>query len=334
METVNEIRTEKTEAKNFLKKLTKIREIALIFIIVLFSIVLSIANPVFLTSENILNILLSISITGFLTLGMTVALIAGGFDLSVGSVTALVGIIAGNIFISTENIFLALLVSLLVALVMGSLNGLLITIGGLNPFIATLSIMGIARGLVYIISKGAPMSLMKLPEWLKDIGRGHLFGIPYIVIIFFIAAIIFHILLKYSRQMRKVFYVGSNEDAAYFSGINPNKIKFFVYLMIGFLCWIAGVLAIARFKSASPTFGTGLEMTAISAAVIGGASLSGGEGTVFGSTLGLILLGIVSGALVLLGISVYWQQLISSLVLLIAVLMDSIIERTKANKRI
>ena len=252
---------------------------------------------------------------------MTVALIAGGFDLSVGSVTALVCIICGRVFITTNNIFLALLVSMIIACVMGSMNGLLITIGGLNPFIATLSIMGIARGMVYIISKGAPMSLMSIPEGLKDLGRGTLLGIPYIVIIFFITAIIFHIFLKYSKQMRKVFYVGSNEDAAYFSGISPNLVKFFVYLLVGVLCWIAGILAIARFKSASPMFGLGMEMTAISAAVIGGASLSGGEGTVLGSTLGLILLGIVSGALVLLGISVYWQQLISSLVLLIAVLM-------------
>jgi len=173
------------------------------------------------------------------------------------------------------------------------------------------------------------LSLWKLPDSFKFIGQGKVFGIPFVIILFFIIVIICDFMLRKTSLLRKVFYVGSNEKAAMFSGINVNRIKFWVSVFCSLLTGLAGIIFMARFTSATPVFGIGLELTAISAAVIGGASLTGGKGSVTGAILGITLLSLVTSSLILLDVNVYWQDFIKGLILLAAISLDSISQMRK-----
>lgn len=213
---------------------------------------------------------------------------------------------------------------MLSSVIIGMLIGFFVTKVGLNHFIITLALAGIVRGASLVVTKGTPLSLYSLPDSFKFIGQGKIFGIPFVIILFFIIVIICDFMLRKSTVLRKVFYTGSNEKAAMFSGINVKRVKFWVSVLCSTLTGLAGIIFMARFGSATPTFGLGLEMTAISAAVIGGASLNGGKGTVLGSILGVSLLAIVTGSMILLDVNVYWQDLIKGLILVGAISIDSL----------
>ena len=200
----------------------------------------------------------------------------------------------------------------------------------LIPFITSLAAMVIVRGLSLIITKGTPLSLFTLPPSFKAIGQGSLAGIPYIIWIFLVVVIVADILLRRATVFRKVFYTGSNERAALYSGIKTNHVKFWVTVLCSALAGFAGIIYMARFGSATPTFGVGMELNVIAAAVIGGASLNGGSGTILGAILGVILLAVVTSSLVLLNVSVYWQDLIKGFILLAAVSIDHFLHKRKA----
>lgn len=316
--------------KDKIKKLFQYRETTLILMLVLMFIIIPIFKPTFISPANILSTLLSVSLKGIIGIGVTLILISGGLDLSVGAMVALISALFGRTYLTTNNLALSVLVALLAGLVCGAVNGILITKFNLSAFIATLAMMGIYRGFTYVLTKGTPIKLTVLPESYRQLGQGKLFGIQYIIYIFVILTIVMHVLLKKSKILRKNVYTGSNEKAARFSGINTKKVIFFTYVAMGVLCWLSAQLSIGRFLTASPTFGVGWETELIAAAVIGGATLTGGEGSIVGTSLGLILLGFVSSAIVLLGVSVYWQDLISNIILLLAVLLDVFVEKRKA----
>lgn len=311
------------------RKILQYREATLILLIAAMFLVLSNITNTFATMNNVQTTLLSVSIAGIVGIGVTLALVIGGLDLSVGGLVAISAAVLGKIFLAT-NIWYALVGGIGIALLFGCVNGLLITRFGLGAFIATLAIMGISRGVTLVVTKGTPVSMTGMPPWLREIGSGKLFGVSYIIIIFLVLTVVVHIFLKKSKVLRKAVYIGSNENAAHFSGVNVNRIKFGIYTFIGLLCGLAGVLSVARFNSASPNFGLGMEVQLIAAAVIGGATLNGGEGSIIGSSLALIFLGFVSSAIVMLGVSVYWQALISNIILLLAVLLDAFVLRKKA----
>jgi ribose transport system permease protein len=212
------------------------------------------------------------------------------------------------------------------------INGYFIGKVGLNPLITTLGMMGIARGAAYVVTQGSPISLFGVPKSFEFIGSGRMAGIPVIVIFFIIIAAIGDFLMRRSEPMRKVFYTGSNEKAALLSGINTGNVKMGVYLLTALLAACAGILSLARFTVATPTAGIGAELRVISAAVIGGASLSGGEGTILGAVLGVILLNIINNGLILMNVSVYWQDLIGGAILLVAVTVDLLTHRKKIRK--
>jgi ribose transport system permease protein len=182
--------------------------------------------------------------------------------------------------------------------------------------------MSIARGVAYVLTKGSPVSLGSISKSFDALGQGQIFGIPNPVIILFVLVIVFDYLMRNSATFRQIYYVGSNEKAAYLSGINVNKVKLFVYILSALLSGIAGIITLSRFGVATPTVGTGAELRAIAGAVIGGASLSGGVGTIWGALLGILLVGLVNNALILLNVSVYWQSLVTGIVLLSAVVID------------
>jgi Ribose/xylose/arabinose/galactoside ABC-type transport systems, permease components len=321
---VNSKKTKINMISSIKNKISGFREGALILVILVLIIVMANISKSFLTSGNMIATFIGISTDGIVVAGMTIALIAGDFDLSVGSLAGLAGVIAGKLFLSGVSIWIAALAAIVVVTICGVINGLLITKVGLSSFIATLGMMGLARGMCLIITKGTPLSLFSMPAAYKNIGGGKIIGIPYIILIFLIITIISDFLLRKTGLLRKVFYTGSNIKAAMYSGINTDRVKIGVFALTAFAASIAGIISIARFTVAAPSYGTGLEMTAISAAVIGGVSLSGGEGTILGAVLGIILLGMINSALVILNVSVYWQQMISSIILLVAVSFDII----------
>ncbi len=326
----------KTNRKNSLtmavliKKLRNFRELNLILIILVICIIMSFASPYFLTWDNIEAVLLSFTTNGIVVIGMTVMLIVGGIDVSVGYTMCLAMCISGALFLNGWNPWLASLVGFATTSVVGLVIGFFVTKVRLSHLITTLSILGILRGLCLIITKGTPLSLYQLPDNFKFMGVGKIFGIPFVIILFFIIVIICDFLIRRSTLIRTVFYVGSNEKAAMFSGINVDKVKISVAVLCSSLAGLAGIIYMARFTSATPTFGQGLEMTAISAAVIGGASLTGGKGTVLGAVLGITLLQIVTSSMILLNINPYWQTFITGMILLTAITLDSLGQMRKS----
>ena len=304
------------------------REGTLILIIVALSILMSLLTSSFLTTGNIRATVLSFAIDGFVVMGMTLVLISGGLDLSVGSIIALVGTVVGQLYLGMGlNIWLAVALGLLFAAFLGGINGFFITKVGLNPLITTLATMAIYRGAAYVVTKGIPLSLYKVPDSFKFLGRGNVFGIPFVIVIFFAMVFFLDFMFRRSTYLRKVFYVGSNPQAAMFSGISVDKVKLSVYVCSGLLAGIAGVFSISRFATATPTLSVDANMVAISACVIGGCSITGGEGSIFGAVLGIALLAIINSSLILLDVPVYYQQLISGAILLFAVSLDYLSHR-------
>lgn len=310
--------------------LASMREAGLIVIILALCIAMSFASPHFLTWGNFRAMLMSFSIEGIVVVGMTVLLIVGGIDLSVGSVVCFSMVVSGALFLAGLDPWTASLIGIGVSALIGAAMGFFVTVIGLNHFITSLAAMVIVRGMCLVVTKGTPLSLFTLPPTFKAIGQGSFNNIPYVILIFVVVVAIFDFLLRRATAFRKVFYTGSNEKAAQFSGIRTNQVKFWVTVLCSTLAGVAGVIYMARFGAATPTFGAGMELNIIAAAVIGGASLNGGSGTIFGAILGMALLSVVTSSLILLDVSVYWQDMIKGCILLAAVSIDHFLHRKKS----
>jgi ribose transport system permease protein len=239
-------------------------------------------------------------------------------------------VVAGQLFLSGVDPWLAGVGGIAAAALVGFLMGLTVTKIGLSHFIASLAAMVIVRGLCMIVTQGTPLSLFTLPVSFKFIGQGALWGVPFVILLFFVLVALFDFLLRKATLFRKVFYTGSNERAAAYSGININRIKLWVTVLTSTLAGLAGIIYMARLGSATPTFGVGMELNVIAAAVIGGASLKGGTGSILGAVLGVALLSIVTSSLILINVSVYWQELIKGLILLAAVSIDHLLNKYRA----
>jgi ribose transport system permease protein len=313
-------------------KLTSMREAGLLLIIAVLCVAMSFASPYFLTWDNIRAMLLSFSIEGIVVVGMTILLIVGGIDLSVGSVVCFAMVVTGKLFLMGVDPWLASLVAIGASGLVGAMIGGCVTRIGLNHFIASLAFMVIVRGLCLALTQGTPQSLFSLPAEFKFIGQGTLFGIPAVILIFLAIVIVSDFVLRRSTLLRRVFYTGSNEKAALYSGIRVGRVKFWVTVLCSASAGLAGVIYTARFGAATPTFGVGMELNVIAAAVIGGASLKGGSGTVLGAVLGLALLSVVTSSLILLDVSPYWQDVIKGLILLAAVTIDHILNTRKTTR--
>ncbi|MFZ4287384.1 ABC transporter permease [Variovorax sp. HJSM1_2] len=310
-------------------KFKNLREAGLIAIILMICIAMSFASEYFLTWENMRAMLLSFSIEGIVVVGMAVLLIVGGIDLSVGSVVCLAMVIVGKLFLLGLNPWAASLVAIVASAGIGLCIGLCVTKIGLSHFIASLAFMVIARGLSLAMTQGTPQSLFTLPADFKFIGQGTIAGIPAVILIFLAIVVVSDFVLRKSTLLRKVFYTGSNEKAARYAGINVDSVKLWVTVLCATMAGVAGVIFTARFGAATPTFGVGMELNVIAAAVIGGASLKGGSGTIYGAVLGLALLSVVTSSLILLDVSVYWQDVIKGGILLAAVSLDHWLSHSK-----
>jgi ribose transport system permease protein len=315
--------------QGWLARLTNFREFTILAIIVVGCFAMSWLSPTFMTPANWSALLLQVSVECIVAIGMTILLVSGGFDLSVGSTFAVCGAIAAMAAVSGVPTILAIVASLLLGAFIGFINGWIIARIGINPFVTTLAMMSIIRGILLVITRGK--NIAGLPDDFQMLGQGEVLGVQNPIWIALLLVLLGDILTRKVRFFRQNYYLGGNERAARLSGIPVDRLKIFNYALTGVLAAFAGVIMTARLGAASVTAGTGLELKVISAVIIGGASLSGGEGTVLGSFLGALLMGILVGSLTLLGVDVYWNSLVIGGTLLVAVLLDSLGRRRRAS---
>ncbi len=307
------------------------REFSLFLVLVLLSIFMTSSSPVFFTWANAEAILLALSVDAIIAIGMVVLLISGGLDLSVGSTLALTGVVTGLMLNAGQPAWIAILIGLITAVLVGLGNGLLVARLKINPFITTLGMAMMLRGLLLVLAKGK--AVLNLPESFTVIGQGRLFSVQYPIFIMLALVIIGEVLVRNTRFFRQSYYIGGNEKAARLSGINVDLVKIFNYCLVAALAGVAGLLITARFGSSSVTVGSGLELRIITATIIGGASLNGGEGSVLGAFLGAAFMAVLANSLNLLGVDVYWQNLITGLILIVAVVIDVLNEKRKTEQK-
>lgn len=285
-------------------------------------VVLALSTPRFFTVANLLNIGTQVSINALLAFGVTFVIITGGIDLSLGSMVAVTGVIAATFaHPDTYPVLVPVFAGLASGVVFGSFNGLVITKSKVPPFIVTLGTMTIGRGLALILSKGRPIS--NLSDSFNFIGGGNLFGIPFPIIILILSFIICSVILKKTILGRYMYAVGGNEPAARASGIQVNRVKMWVYTICGLLSALGGILLTSRITTGQPNAGAGFELDAIAAAIIGGTSTSGGTGTMTGTLIGALLIGVISNSLDLLNVTSYYQQVVMGAIIIGAVVLDS-----------
>jgi len=313
---------------NWLAQIIAVRELSLVLVLLLFAVIMSLISPFFLTWPNLEAILLSLSVEATIAIGMVILLISGGLDLSVGSTLGFTGVVAGLVLTAGIPAPLAILIGLLAALGVGIVNGLLVSKMKINPFITTLGMNITIRGLLLVLAQGR--AVLNLPPSFTVIGQGRLLGVQYPIYVMLALVLVGDVLMRNARFFRQSYYIGGNERAARLSGINVDLVKIINYCIVALLAGVAGLLITARFGSASVTVGSGVELRVITATIIGGASLNGGEGSVFGAFLGALFMAVLANALNLLGVDVYWQNLVTGLILIIAVVVDVINERRKS----
>jgi ribose transport system permease protein len=306
-------------------RLIGFRELALILIMAASVALMSQLSPYFMTAGNLRSILIGLVPGALIAIGMAVLLASGGFDLSVAAVMALCGTVAAWLVTHGVPIPLAIPATLLLGTVIGVGNGSIITFLRVNPLIATLGTMSIARGLALVITEGYNVS--GLPDGFTMLGQEGPFNLPWMVWIMALLVLLGDLALRGTRFLRQVYYLGGNERAARLSGIRVRALRVFTYTLSGMLAALAGVLLAARLSTAVPTAGEGLELTVIAAAVIGGASLAGGEGTVLGAVLGIVFLSLISNALTILSVSIFWQIVVTGVILIVAVSTDMLLRR-------
>jgi ribose transport system permease protein len=287
-------------------------------------IILSIASPNFLTSTNLSSVVRQTAVINIMALGMTVIIIAGGIDLSVGSILALAGLL-GAMTMEKHGIGWGMAAGMQVGMLCGLANGLMITSLRISPFIVTLGTMGIYRGLALIISKGLPVH--EIPPSFSYLGEGTLLGVPFVLWILLLCAVVTHIILEHTRHGRYAFSIGSNPDAAFYAGVPVRFHTTIVYAGAGLLTGLSGMIEASRLMTGQPTGGQGYELTAIAAVVIGGGSLRGGEGSVLGTLVGAFIMGLLANGSDLLGTNPYWQQVIIGAVIILAVAFDELRKR-------
>ncbi len=321
----------RTPAANFVTRLLRAREATLVILIILIGLALQFITGRFLTTPNLNAISLGFATSAIMVFGMTAALASGGFDLSVGSVFALGGVTVATALHAHVAIPLAVLAGIGVGVLAGLINGLLITRVRINPFITTLGMMGIARGVSLAVTEGTIVA--GLPQEYFVYGQGKTLEVPNLILIALLVILIGDFLMRRSSAFRQIYYVGGNEEAARLSGINVALVKIGVYTLSGFLAALAGVLSVSRFTVGDPGSGSGEELRIIAACIIGGCSLQGGKGTVIGGLFGLIFVGFINNGLILLRVPVYWQQLSMGVVLLLAVGFDTLSQRWQLRSR-
>lgn len=298
-------------------------------ILIVLSLVLTIATDKFLTQSNLFSVMRAFSYIAIIAIGEAMIIISGGVDLSVGSIYGFSGLI-GAMAMSTWGlpIPVAIIVGLAIGALIGLVNAMLITKVGMPPFIVTLGMLSVVRGLSYAVTSGYPVRT--LPAF-NALGQGYIGPIPLPVVYLAILVAVFSFFLKKSVLGRRIYAIGGNEQASQISGIRVNRVKTIVYVLAGALAAFAGLTATARLGVAQSTAGMGYELDVVAAVIIGGASLSGGSGTIIGAILGAAIMGVLRNGLVLLNVSAYWQQTVIGIVIITAIAADQWRQNARKN---
>jgi ribose transport system permease protein len=284
-------------------------------------IILSFSTDAFLTETNIMNVLRQSSIISIIAVGSFLVILTAGIDISVGSTVAIVGVTSALLIADYGfNIWLAIFIGIVIGTLVGYLNGVLVAKMLIPAFIATLGTMGVVRGITYVMTDAYPVS--NLPESLMIIGRGYIGPIPIPVVIMFVIYIAVYIFIEHTKAGRYIYAIGGNREAAHLSGINVKFYDGLVYVIGGFLAAISGIILLSRLNSGQPNVGLGFEFEAITAAVLGGTSLFGGKGKLFGVFLGALFIAIIGNGMTLLNVSSFYQQIVKGTILVIAVWID------------
>ncbi|SMQ63488.1 monosaccharide ABC transporter membrane protein, CUT2 family [Bacillus sp. OV166] len=304
----------------------KSKEMSIAAIVLLLSVTLTFVSPVFLTADNILDILKGNAVIGILAVGMTLVIITGGIDVSVAAVTSAVCIISGKLLLimpdSPISILLLFLIAPLLGVLLGAINGFLVSKIQIPAIVVTLGMMSIINGLVLYITNGQYLNSTSFPKVFISFATFEVFGISIIILLFIAIAILTWYILKYTLIGREVLAIGGNKDSAIRVGINFDKVQIFVFSYMGFLAGIAAIAQTAYTKAVDPNGMLGLELMVIAAVVLGGANIMGGRGTIFGTFLGVLLLGVVQNGLILAKIDTFWQKVFTGLIILLAVSYD------------
>ena len=312
----------KLDIKDEIKKFGNLSLMTVICALVIEIVFFSASSQFFLSAKNFLNIGLYAAIVGCISCSVTFINISGNIDLSVGSQIAVVGMVASICSRAGANWVVTCLASLIAGIACGAINGFFITVLKLNAFITTIATMQSLRGLAYLISDG--QSLPISDSAFKFLGRGYVGWMPMSLIIMVIAYIIFHCISKYTVFGRTIYMIGGNSQASFLAGIKVNKLRFNLYLLNGLMAGVSGILLAAQIGSGMPNAASTYNMTALSAVILGGAALTGGKGTIFGTLLGSMVLAILNNGMTLLSVGAYWQDIIIGIVLLGAVSIDAI----------
>jgi len=288
--------------------------------LVLLFVALSIASPHFLTSRNLSSVARQTAVINIIALGMTLVIVAGGIDLSVGAMLGFCSILGATVLAKGVGVGAAIVVASLGGLLLGTVNGSLTVWLGISPFIVTLGMMGVIRGITLVISRGLPV--VNLPASFSRLGEGDLGPLPVPLLILGGAAVMMHFLLDRTKLGRYAYAIGSNREAARYAGVPIGACIVGIYAILGMLTGLASTIEASRLMTGQPTAGEGYELRAIAAVVIGGGSLSGGEGTVTGTLVGAFIMGLLANGANLLGVSSFWQQVIIGAVIIAAVGLD------------
>jgi rhamnose transport system permease protein len=306
------------------------RETTLLIVLVLLVGGTSMATPYFLNLQNLRDLLLNVAITGLLTAGMTIVMLMRHIDLSVSSTVGLTAYLVGMLFVAVPGlpIPLAIAAGIAIGVVAGLINGLLVTFGGVPSLVATLSTLYIFRGIDYALVHGGQINATSLPEAFSRIATGTVLGVPTLVLIAGVVLLGFGVFLKQFRAGREFYAIGSNPEAARLAGIPVSRRVTTGFVLSGAIAGLAGVLWLARFGTVDASTAKGIELGVVAAAVVGSVSITGGVGSIWGATLGALLLGVINMALVVLRVSPFWEQAIQGALIVAAIAADTVLARS------
>jgi rhamnose transport system permease protein len=309
--------------------LARFRELGIVAFILLLTALVGLRAPAFLSVDNFRDILLNISILVIVALGQMMVIITRGIDLSVGSMIGLSAMMVSFVLVAfpATPVPLALLLGMVLGAALGAFNGLIITVGKAPPIIATLGTMSIYRGLIFFYSEGNFVNAFEMPDSFAPLTKSSPLGVPNLILFAVAVVAVVALFLTYTRRGRDIYTVGSNPDAARFAGIRTERVIFTVYVLSGVLAGLAGVLWASRFEAAQTNTALGFELQTVAAPVVGGVNIFGGSGGVLGVVLGAFLLGIIQNSLTLVQISPFWQLAAQGLLILVAVVFDSVVLR-------
>lgn len=298
----------------------KSKDLGSLFALIIMVIILSFASPVFFTISNLRNVIVQVAVIAVIAVGATFVCMTGGIDLSVGAVLGVAGVLSAGVIRDTGNVFLAIMTCIGVSVAFGVLAGILIAYGNLPAFVSTLGLMSIARGTAFIFTHGKPIS--NFPDSFRFLGAGSIGNVPVMIFVVIIIYAVMYVVLKKTSFGRITCAIGSNEEATKLTGIDTKKYKVLIYSLAGLLTGIAALMYVGRINSGHPNSGNGYELDAIAAVVIGGTSLSGGRGSVLGTIVGALIMGVIKNGLNLLNIDSYYQNVVLGVIIILAVLLD------------